>query len=69
MMLRGGAPHICPKKWTTPKGGGEVTAKNKKKSAIQNVDYFEMREGGPDFKVIPKLRWLKYGHEFDAICV
>ena len=41
-----------------------------KKSAIQNVDYFEMREGGvPDFQVFPKFNWLKYGPEFYATCV
>ena len=71
MMLRGGAPQKYPKKWTTPKGGGgERSLPKIKKSAIQNVDYFEMREGGgPDFQVFPKFNWLKYGPEFDAICV
>ena len=63
MMLRGGAPQKYPKK-----GGGRSLAKIKK-SAIQNVDYFEMRGGGPDFQVFPKFKWLKYGPEFDAICV
>ena len=52
MMLRGGAPQKYPKKWTTPKGGGRSLPKIKK-SAIQNVDYFEMRGGVQIFRFFP----------------
>ena len=59
-------------KQKVPKGGkspkrGE--APKMKKSTIQNVDYFETRVGEPDFQGHPKFKYMKYGLDFDAICM
>ena len=37
------------------KGGVGVSAENKKVH-IQNVDYFEIRGGSPDFQVFPEFK-------------
>ena len=49
-------PHLLgelPKKWKKSKRGGGSALKIKK-STIQNVDYFEMRGRGMDFKFFQK---------------
>ena len=44
-----------PKKFNVQKGE-RISTKNQKVRNIQNVDYLDIRGGGPDFHACPKFK-------------
>ena len=60
IAAQGSIPNVkCPEnvEKVQKNGGSDLKIK---KSTIQNVNYFEMKGGEPDFQLFPKFKRLKY---------